>query len=201
MNDADLATILVWCVCAGLLTGCLADRPAPQSLTVATAPSIQPALAGPPAPAALPPVDRVVDVALAWDASPSPGVTNYAVHYGPASGSYTNRVDAGANLTATVSNLAPATRYYFAATAQAHGLTSPFSEEIFWPQPITNYVTVTVTRRAALDAPAVAIWSQTLTNPPGDQAFFETTIRQTNDAVSVLRINSSTLLIANTNQP
>lgn len=41
-------------------------------------------------------------VTLAWDASPSPGVTNYAVYHGRASRTYTNTTLAGTNLSVSV---------------------------------------------------------------------------------------------------
>ena len=139
---------------------------------------------------------------LAWNASPDSSVAGYRVYWGAASTNYTNSLNAGTNLTATVTNLVRGTKYYFAATAYAsNGVESSFSNEAAWPQPFTNYVTLTVTRRSTLAATGTVVWSLVVTNPPGDQAFFETLITQTNDAVKVLRINTSTLLIANTNQP
>jgi hypothetical protein len=145
--------------------------------------------------------NRPVNVTLAWDASPDPAVTGYRVYFGIAPEQYTNSVTTTAT-TVTISNLAPRTRYYFAATAfDATGVESDFSNEANWPLPRTNYVTVAVTRRDTLAGPATTLWSQTLTNPPGDSAFFETTIALTNNDVSVVRLNTSTLLIANTNQP
>ena len=44
-------------------------------------------------------------VGLAWDASPSVEVTGYNVYYGCGSRQYTNKVDSGPALTATVTNL------------------------------------------------------------------------------------------------
>lgn len=38
-------------------------------------------------------------VVLAWDASPSPNITNYKVYYGRTNGIYTNTVSANTNLT------------------------------------------------------------------------------------------------------
>ena len=56
-------------------------------------------------------------VALAWNTSPSLGVTGYRVHYGAASGSYTNSVVVGNLTTGTVSGLAGGVTYFFAVAA------------------------------------------------------------------------------------
>jgi hypothetical protein len=70
-------------------------------------------------------------VTLAWNASTNSRVTGYNVYYGQASGQYTSSVDAGSNLTATVTGLTPGITYYFAAQAyNANGDESPFSSEV-----------------------------------------------------------------------
>ena len=71
-------------------------------------------------------------VTLAWDASSGTNViANYNVYYGVASGTYTNSVSAGTNLTVSVSNLVEGTTYYFAATAvDTDGLESDYSTEV-----------------------------------------------------------------------
>lgn len=56
-------------------------------------------------------------VTLAWDPSTDAVVAGYLVLYGPASGDYTSRVDAGANTTATISGLREGLTYYFAVVA------------------------------------------------------------------------------------
>lgn len=75
-------------------------------------------------------------VTLAWDASPSTGITAYRVYYGPASRTYTNFVSVpGTQLTAVVSNLVQGATYYFAATALAGELESDFSNEVSYTVP------------------------------------------------------------------
>jgi hypothetical protein len=87
-------------------------------------------------------------VQLAWDPSPNSyvgtnadgsnytnywAITNYAVYCGTVSGTYTNinKVMAGTNLTASVSNLVRGATYYFAATAtDTNGLESLYSTEV-----------------------------------------------------------------------
>jgi hypothetical protein len=75
-------------------------------------------------------------VSLAWDASPSPQITNYSVHVGTASGAYVTKVDVGTNLVCTLTNLAPATTYFFAATAEnVFALVSDYSNEVSYTTP------------------------------------------------------------------
>lgn len=74
-----------------------------------------------------------VSVTLAWDPSTGPSVNRYDVYYGVASGAYTNHVEVTNQLTATVSNLALNTVYFFAATAKdTNDLESDFSSEVFY---------------------------------------------------------------------
>jgi hypothetical protein len=71
-------------------------------------------------------------VRLAWDASPSPGITHYRIHYGTNGANYTLVTNVGLVRTQTV--VLPHTgRWFFAATAvDANGLESPFSNQIQW---------------------------------------------------------------------
>ena len=71
-------------------------------------------------------------VTLAWDASPSPEVTNYRIYYGTNSRSYSFVTNAGLVLTQRVALPCPA-RWFFAATAyDTNGLESDFSDEVQW---------------------------------------------------------------------
>ena len=73
---------------------------------------------------------------LLWDPSISPGITNYTVYSGAASRVYTNRIDAGTNLSAVVTGLLRGVTYYFAATAtDTNGRASDFSNETTWSGP------------------------------------------------------------------
>ena len=57
-------------------------------------------------------------------------ITNYAMYWGPASGVYTNHVDAGTNLTAVVPGLLRGVAYYFVVNAtDSLGRTGPNSLE------------------------------------------------------------------------
>lgn len=70
-------------------------------------------------------------VTLAWSPSLSAGVTGNKLHYGTQSGTYDQVLDAGMQMSATASNLAPGTQYFFAATAyDSTGSESSFSNEV-----------------------------------------------------------------------
>lgn len=95
---------------------------------------------------AIPPVGSRGKTKLAWDASPDMSARGYRVYWGPASGHYTNSIDATSNLTATVAGLIEGSTYYFAATAyDADGVESVFSNEA------TNTPPFLVTMRPAAD--------------------------------------------------
>ena len=72
------------------------------------------------------------NVSLAWDPSPSDGVTGYRVHVGLQSGSYSTQFTIPNQTTYTVTDLAPGGPYYFAVTAfDANGNESGYSNEVF----------------------------------------------------------------------
>lgn len=81
-------------------------------------------------------IQAAQSVTLAWDSSPDPTVVGYNIYSGVASGTYTNRVDAGNATTGNISNLVEGTTYFFAVTAyDASGLESDFSNEISFTVP------------------------------------------------------------------
>ena len=69
---------------------------------------------------------------LAWDPPDiSTDVTGYMIHYGTASGTYSQAVDVGNTTSYTVSNLIDGQTYYFAVTAyNAVGYESVYSNEV-----------------------------------------------------------------------
>lgn len=99
---------------------------------------------------------HATDLVLDWNASSSPNVTGYYVYYGTTSGIYSYKVDAGNGTTLTITNLAPGTTYYFAATAyDADGDESAYSSEVSYLVP--GMLTLTSASGAA--SPAVLQFS------------------------------------------
>lgn len=71
-------------------------------------------------------------VTLAWDASPSPGVVGYRIHFGTNANSYAFVTNAGLTLTQAVILPHPG-RWFFAATAvDGNGIESDFSNVVEW---------------------------------------------------------------------
>jgi hypothetical protein len=56
-------------------------------------------------------------VNLEWDANTEPDIAGYRLHYGTTSRQYSRTQDVGKNTAASVENLVPGTRYFFAVTA------------------------------------------------------------------------------------
>lgn len=102
---------------------------------------------------------------LAWDPSPSPGVTNYVLYVSTNAITVTNaqpvaaRISVGTNLTSAVEFLR-AGRWHFAATAQAEGVESEYSNELIVqvPEPATNLRTLVI--EYTLDLTGSTNWSQ-----------------------------------------
>jgi hypothetical protein len=111
---------------------------------------------------------QAASVTLAWNRCTNSVITGYNVHYGGASGTYTNSVDAGNATNVTISGLVPGTTYYFAATAYtALGVESPFSSEISYRVPSSNNLpTIVLTapaNGASYTAPATITLAATVT--------------------------------------
>ncbi len=72
------------------------------------------------------------DITLAWNASTSPNVGGYSVHYGLSSGNYPNKVFVGNQTSYTLFGLDGGRTYYIAVTAlEANGTgESDFSNEV-----------------------------------------------------------------------
>jgi len=80
-------------------------------------------------------------VTLTWDASPSPEVVGYRIHFGTNAVNYSFVTNAGLVQTQTVA-LPHTGRWFFAATAlDARGMESPFSNQVQWDaKPIAPFV-------------------------------------------------------------
>lgn len=145
-------------------------------------------------------------VSLAWDASPGTNViAHYNVYWGRATRTYTNAVNVGTNLTATITNLIAGPTYHFAATAtDASGLESDYSDEVTWTWlPPTNVVTVTLA--VETNSWPTGAWSDwctlpvtTITNPLAPIYYrSRLAVTTTNASFRVLRLDTSTLLFTN----
>jgi hypothetical protein len=70
----------------------------------------------------------------------------YRIHYGAASGDYTDEISAGSATNATISGLIPGTTYYFAVTTYSSlGMESPLSSEVSYTAPILPGVHLSIT--------------------------------------------------------
>ncbi|MGA2223359.1 MAG: fibronectin type III domain-containing protein, partial [Syntrophobacteraceae bacterium] len=69
-------------------------------------------------------------VTIAWNPSTDPSTIGYKVYYGNQSRNYPWVIDAGANLSHTVTGLSSSQAYYFAVTAYTKDAESGFSQEL-----------------------------------------------------------------------
>ena len=110
-------------------------------------------------------------VSLAWNTSG--GATGYALYLGPASGSYTQRIDVATNTTVTLSGLVTGMTNYFVVTAyDGAGLESPASNEAQFTAPTSQSVVT--------NNPPSA------TNPPASIAFTPQPLAITNNGQFVI---------------
>ncbi len=80
-------------------------------------------------------------VTLEWDANTESDLAGYKLHYGTASGNYTQSIDAGPALTVTAPNLTGGTTYFFVLTAyNTAGLESLPSNEVRYTVPVQRLV-------------------------------------------------------------
>jgi hypothetical protein len=106
------------------------------------------------------PVSVPTSVSLAWNPSPDPAATGYRVHYGVASGQYTNSLATGNTTSVTIPRLLPGVRYYFAVTAHnGSGEQSPFSNEISYQPVAPGGAQLTVQPTPARQMP-LTVWGQ-----------------------------------------
>ena len=78
-------------------------------------------------------------VNLAWDPSSGKDIVGYNVYYGPASRSYSNKVNVGKSTSCSLSGLTSGKKYYFAATAyNSNNAESSYSTEISYTVPTST---------------------------------------------------------------
>jgi hypothetical protein len=90
---------------------------------------------------ALPGAARAGSIALAWDPVTDSDVAGYRVHYGPASGNYTQQTDASTSTTITLNGLTDCTAWFMAVKAYDSdgNVSASFSNEITgWPRPTVS---------------------------------------------------------------
>ena len=104
-------------------------------------------------------------VTLAWDSSPDTNVVGYFLYIGFASGAYTNRTDAGAATTASVTGLVQGDTYYFTVTAYD----GSGSESV--PAAEVSYTVPTATNSAV--APGIVSQPTNQTTVAGSTATFQ----------------------------
>lgn len=90
-------------------------------------------------------------VDLEWDPPISSAPAGYRLHYGPASGNYTNHIDVGLVTSTRVCCLVPGALYYFAATAYtSSGVESRPSVEFVYKVPDPNALVLSAVKDVAL---------------------------------------------------
>ena len=121
---------------------------------------------------------------LAWDEDPSPSIVGYRLYSGTTSGVYTQTIDVGDALAASVSNLIVGKTYYFVVTAYNHGsVEGPPSNEVSLVagSTITSTPTPTPTPASAPAAPtsltATSVSSSKITLSWTDNANNETAFK------------------------
>lgn len=79
---------------------------------------------------------QAATVNLAWNRNLEPNVTGYRLYYGTTPGSYTQQINVGNSVSASVSGLTVGTNYFFATTAyDSLGIESPYSNEVSYTVP------------------------------------------------------------------
>jgi hypothetical protein len=79
---------------------------------------------------------QAATVNLAWNRNLEPNVTGYRLYYGTNPGSYTQQINVGNSISASVSGLTVGTNYFFATTAyDSLGIESPYSNEVSYTVP------------------------------------------------------------------
>jgi len=159
---------------------------------------------------------------LAWDPPVNPdgtlftGVAGYKLHFGTASGTYTQSINAGNVTSYTISNLAEGTTYYFAVTDYDNaGNESGYSNEVSKTFAATYSLTATAGTGGTI-SPVGSITKSTATNgtftitsvtaPVSTSVSFSITAKQgyqisnvTVDGISAGKITSYTFSNINTN--
>jgi hypothetical protein len=131
---------------------------------------------------------------LVWNPSPSDGIAGYAVYYGVSGSSVTNRFDAGPELSATITGLAPATTYFFYVVVyDSWGDESPPSNILLFTTPpispvqlsrsnsvvniqfqVTPEATCSVEYTPTLNPPSWTLWTSAVADTNGLVSVYDT---------------------------
>jgi hypothetical protein len=119
---------------------------------------------------------RAATARLDWDALADPSVVAYSVHYGGASGHYTNSIFVGGSTSVVVSNLVEGATYYFVLTSfDNNGFESVYSSEVAWHVPLPVTITENGTGTVIVNETPASSASRrtfTLTATPGTGMIF-----------------------------
>lgn len=77
------------------------------------------------------PTTNAPSITLAWNAVNNTPVAGYKIYFGSGTRNYTNVVNAGTNLTVSITNFSRGVNYFFAATSvTTNSLESDYSSEV-----------------------------------------------------------------------
>ena len=102
-------------------------------------------------------------VTLMWDANLEGDIAGYRLHYGIGPRNYTQEIDVGNSITATVSNLTEGSVYFFALTAyNTAGLESLFSNAVVYAVPVPTPSPVPTPTPIPTATPLIAVSPSTV---------------------------------------
>jgi hypothetical protein len=130
---------------------------------------------------------------VAWQPSPDTRVTGYRLFYGQSSGSYSRMMDAGGQVSCTLSDLSPGLTYFFAAAAyDAGGNQSDYSEEISYTVPVVsgNNAPTAVNGTLSLTEDGEGTGTLQASDPDGDALTFSIVTPPTRGALTWIDASS-----------
>lgn len=127
-----------------------------------------------------------IDLTLAWNPSPSPGIAGYNVYSGGQSGIYTNEIAVGNTTSVTLSNLNAGYTYYFVVTCYDDtGVESPPSNEAVYTVPADP-----AQPPGALDNPSMSAGGFSFSVPGGTGTNF--VVEASVDLINWIRVQTNT---------
>ncbi len=132
---------------------------------------------------------------VGWQPSPDARVAGYKLFYGQSTRSYSNAVDAGGQVSCTLSDLYPGSTYFFAAAAyDASGNQSDYSEEISYtvPHVADNGAPIAVDGRLGLTEEGEGSGTLQADDPDGDDLTFSIVTPPARGTVTLIDASSGT---------